>query len=455
MTESKKASVELFGTFTPIASGMTRRSAHITLSTGEANALRKRDDESNTTLKPVAINFNKPTVDCNLSDPLMGAKLRLQQSAEKNCLSLAGAIFRGEMTNCWERSLEDGVIDVILSINSENATQIRFDKLSELPACLARKSDATTNLGELHDYRQALLKNDCDEKKLKDAWIRNHTRWIIWKLASYERKFSHYLARKSLTYRNVLHQLLHRYNREITEGLRSPIRKILNRDITATKMMILVVCRTLPRPTPSDTSPKHAQSTRTLEVSDGWHSVKANVDPVLSEYVENGLIKPGTKLLISNALLVGEPDGIDPLDVGDGSNCDACGASLQLAANSTRLAKWNAKLGFVTTTDRKHSQNGFLLVKRISDIKDRGGQVPAIRLFVKRVYPLMFWETTESCNTDSTNNERQSRTLLTEQEEDNRRMEFETRRSRMAEKHTERLRNEVEKVMPKKSVLNV
>lgn len=41
-------------------------------------------------------------------------------------------------------------------------------------------------------------------------WIRNHYKWIIWKLASYERMFPNYL-KGSLTVENVIQQLKYRF----------------------------------------------------------------------------------------------------------------------------------------------------------------------------------------------------------------------------------------------------
>mmetsp|Transcript_2784 Transcript_2784/g.6079 ORF Transcript_2784/g.6079 Transcript_2784/m.6079 type:complete len:953 (+) Transcript_2784:1048-3906(+) len=436
MVHSENRNIE----FTPKECGLPKRSAHITCSAGEGNALRKRDEGTKNPLTPVTINFTNPESDWNDSEQNTINNPHCQQSLTNRCTNLEDAIIEGEMTSSREISFEDGVNEIVLSVNSENAYQIRFDTSSQTPNGFANDSGTVNCLGDINDYRQELVKSGCDETKLKDSWITNHTRWIVWKLASYERKFSHFLAGKKLTYQNVVRQLQYRYKQEITEGLRSPLRKILNRDIAASRMMVVMVCRTIHRPT-SATEPTQGNSLRTLEVSDGWYSVKANLDMVLSEYVDKGLIKPGTKLLVSNAKLIGEEDGIDPLDSGDGTSSDDCGASLTMYANSTRLAKWNTKLGFVTATNSDCTQGDFLVVKRVSDIISRGGRVPVIRLFVRRVYQLMYLETldTDQAGSDKTHS------FLTQQEEDKRNMEFEKRWSRRAEKLSEALNAEIEK----------
>ena len=427
--------------FTPKDCGLPKRSACVTISTDEVNAIRKRDDGSTNPLTPVSINFTNPGSELNDFERNTRNNSDCLQSSANRCTNLEDAINKGEMTSSRETSLKDGVNEIVLSVNSENAYQVRFDTSSQTPNCFSNDSSTMKFLGAIDDYRQDLMKFGCDENKLKDSWITNHTRWIVWKLASYERKFSKFLAGKNLTYQNVVCQLQYRYKQEITEGLRSPLRKILNRDIAASKMMIVTVCRTIHRPG-TTTEPAQGNFLKTLEVSDGWYSVKANLDEVLSEYVDKGLIKPGTKLLVSNARLIGEEEGVDPLDTGDGTSCDECGASLTMFANATRIAKWNAKLGFVAATNSDCAHGGFLVVKRISDITSRGGRVPVIRLFVRRVYQLMYLETVDTDQAGSN----KTHVFLTQQEEDKRKMEFERKYSQRADKLSEVLMAGIVKV---------
>eukprot|EP00536_Pseudo-nitzschia_multiseries_P003171 jgi/Psemu1/185293/e_gw1.47.153.1 len=329
-------------------------------------------------------------------------------------------------------------------INYGNSLQLRFDSVG-LPVSLVSDDEDVSSslLGSCSDIRKSLIDNGCDEKRIKDSWIRNHTRLAIWKLASYERSFSRFLAGKHLTYHKLVQNLVSRFQKEMINGIRPAIRKILNRDVAASKMMILAVCRILSS-SPSTSDERSNQSTM-VELSDGWYSVKGCLDAAMSDYVDTGLIAVGTKLLVSNARLVGAEDGVDPLDEGDGTRC--CNATLQLTTNATRLAKWDSKLGFVNTTDTKRNPNGRLLVKRISDVVVSGGNVPAIRLFVRRVYPLLYYEKCDHPRSaDSTIVSPAKRRILTEQEEDARRREFETRKLKAVEKLSERIQTEVEEV---------
>merc|ERR1712023_365211 len=92
-------------------------------------------------------------------------------------------------------------------------------------------------LGKLSDIRQAMLNSGCDSNRIQDSWIRNHTRWIVWKLASYERSFSRFLGGKYLSYSKLVRLLVSRFQQEIIDGVRPAIRKILNRDIPASRPM--------------------------------------------------------------------------------------------------------------------------------------------------------------------------------------------------------------------------
>ena len=59
------------------------------------------------------------------------------------------------------------------------------------------------------------------------------TRWIVWKLACYERGFPQACAGHWLTPGNVLNQLKYRYEREINQAHFPAVRRILERDRAA------------------------------------------------------------------------------------------------------------------------------------------------------------------------------------------------------------------------------
>lgn len=100
-------------------------------------------------------------------------------------------------------------------------------------------------------------------------------------------------------------QLKFRYEKEIDKIQRSAIRRIVEKDDTAAKRMVLFVSRILQN-----------GSVPYLELSDGWYGIRTScLDVVLSKAIRNGKIKVGTKLVIQGAELVGMEEGCTPLEV--------------------------------------------------------------------------------------------------------------------------------------------
>jgi breast cancer 2 susceptibility protein len=215
--------------------------------------------------------------------------------------------------------------------------------------------------------------------------MENHVRWIVWKFASIERRCAHIVGEGYLSYDRVVESLKSRYEREIVRGERSPLRRILNRDVSARTMIILCVAQVVQHT-------EGASPTWTVELTDGWYSVQASLDAPLTSFVQDGRIKVGRKLLVSNANLLGFDEGVDPLD----ANYDAMNREsspvLCLCANATRMARWDAKLGFVRPNQELLASDGLLRVQKVSDVIPSGGRVPLIDVLVVRRYPLMYRE---------------------------------------------------------------
>lgn len=103
----------------------------------------------------------------------------------------------------------------------------------------------------------------------------------------------------------MLAQLKYRYEREIDKVQRSAIRRIVEKDDSAAKRLVLFVSRIL----------QHG-FTHSLELSDGWYSIRTSgLDVVLSKAISNGKITVGTKLIIQGAEIEGMEDGCSPLEV--------------------------------------------------------------------------------------------------------------------------------------------
>ena len=178
-----------------------------------------------------------------------------------------------------------------------------------------------------------------------------------------------------------------------------------------------------------------------LELTDGWYAIQATVDDILSTFIKEGLLKIGTKLLVSNAQLQGAEDGIDPLDDNYLPFNQSCGVSLRICANSTRLAKWNAKLGFVKPNCFL-APRGLLLIKKVSDVIPNGGDIPLLRFTVLRRYPLLYLE---KCHETSTEG-RSKAPILSEAEEEIRRRDFERHVMGAIERLKETIEKDLEKV---------
>lgn len=100
-------------------------------------------------------------------------------------------------------------------------------------------------------------------------------------------------------------QLKYRYDREIDKVQRSAIRKIVEKDDTAAKRMVLFVSRIFKN-----------ISMCSLELCDGWYSIRtSSLDTVLTSAISNGKIAVGTKLMVQGAELIGIEEACTPLEV--------------------------------------------------------------------------------------------------------------------------------------------
>lgn len=275
----------------------------------------------------------------------------------------------------WDNCIEHGVKEVTMRVTSVNAIKLRFNKDDESPLFLLGQRDVPkcSHIGKSTEISEWLISQGCDETLISTKWIQNHSRFIIWKLASMERRFPGQLGGQYLTYSHVLSQLKGRYEKELRGAKRPAVRKILNKDCSAGMPIILCVSQILrfkskvPKKTDEKSSssaapPEAIEETR-LELTDGWYAVSTLLDGVLTKLVEKGKIQVGSKLMICNAQLLGSEDGVDPLDDSYFSDRRSCPIFLKITANNTRLALWDAKLGFVHP---KHTadQGGSILGKQ-------------------------------------------------------------------------------------------
>ena len=327
-------------------------------------------------------------------------------SGNQGCNEEDATFFTGHSKDSFE--------SVVSRVTSVNAASVRFDVSSKLPCHIVRHNEAFSNVvGALPDYRAALGDLGVDASMIEDKWILNHVRWIVWKLASLERQFRRQEHGSSLTFDAVVKRLKARYNREFLKGERSPLRKVLNRDVSSLTMMILCVARVV-------LSEQETRDSLAVELTDGWYSVRASTDIPLRDFVSRGTIKVGSKLLVSNSALVGCEDGVDPLDASFDAMNEDSSPTLCISANGSRLAKWDSKLGFVRPSMVLKEAGGLLQIGKISDVLESGGRIPLIELIVLRKYPLLYRGTNRNGSPSRAADSESRYRIYTEQENEER-----------------------------------
>jgi hypothetical protein len=215
------------------------------------------------------------------------------------------------------------------------------------------------------DVRAHLLSTGADAEVVSDAWVRNHYKWIVWKLALLE-LHSEVLGKAEpglhLNYDAVKNEMLTRYNKEHVEGKRSFVKGILQRDIPMGTPCVLKVSET------------RTASTCTLELTDGWYSMFADCDKEITRLVQSGAIYTGMKLRIFGAELTnGQP--VHPLESQHETR-------FILSYNQVHPVCYTTKLGAFPSR---------LPISRLSIIKEEGGKTPRTVVKVLRLFPPMVW----------------------------------------------------------------
>ncbi|KAI8837475.1 hypothetical protein BJ741DRAFT_603593 [Chytriomyces cf. hyalinus JEL632] len=231
------------------------------------------------------------------------------------------------------------------------------------------------------EARHELLEKGASEKCISIQWVSNHYRWIVWKLAGTVRCFPD--TYQSLWNPNyVMEQLLYRYEKEYALGKRSCLKLVIEGDGPAGGLVVLCVADILVGSgrmisKTSDTVVDENDVVH-LELSDGWYSLKALIDPVLHQAVARGNIYVGQKLLIFGAQVIGSVGSATPLEVGDS-------LKLKIFGNSTRREIWDAKLGY-------QRQQPFQV--SLSKIHAEGGPVSMVDVIISKKFELLFYEKT-------------------------------------------------------------
>ncbi|XP_074423972.1 breast cancer type 2 susceptibility protein isoform X2 [Larus michahellis] len=240
--------------------------------------------------------------------------------------------------------------------------------------------------GKKEFYRALCDTPGVDPKLITEAWVYNHYRWIVWKLAAMEVSFPHEFANRCLTPETVLLQLKYRYDLEVDRSKRSAIKKITERDDAAGKTLVLCISKIISlnavvSPSSSNKNVESKKAAAIIEVTDGWYGIRALLDPPLKAFLHRRRLTVGQKIIVHGAELVGSQNGCTPLEAPDS-------LMLKISANSTRCARWHAKLGF------HRDPRPFPLP--LSSLYSEGGAVGCIDVVIQRTYPIQWMEKTSA-----------------------------------------------------------
>ncbi|NXL45499.1 BRCA2 protein, partial [Podilymbus podiceps] len=240
--------------------------------------------------------------------------------------------------------------------------------------------------GKKEFYRALCDTPGVDPKLITEAWVYNHYRWIVWKLAAMEVSFPRKFANRCLTPETVLLQLKYRYDLEVDQSKRSAIKKITERDDAAGKTLVLCISKiislnTVVSPSSSNKNVESKKAAAIIEVTDGWYGIRALLDPPLKAFLHRRRLTVGQKIIVHGAELVGSQNGCTPLEAPDS-------LMLKISANSTRCARWHAKLGF------HRDPRPFPLP--LSSLYSEGGAVGCIDVVIQRTYPIQWMEKTSA-----------------------------------------------------------
>ncbi|KAK1661883.1 hypothetical protein QYE76_050042 [Lolium multiflorum] len=278
-----------------------------------------------------------------------------------------------------------------------------FSFLTEHPTDEVKRMDAKgAEKYKFHDtdtgaeeFQKMLLACGASLTYATKEWVNNHHKWIVWKLASLERCYPTKAAGKFLTVANVFDELKYRYDREVNNGHRSAIKKILEGNALPSLMMVLCISAVYSHPDVNNSKGEAGRRDENensidnksllaakvnvpaqIELTDGWYALEASLDVALSEQLQKRKLFIGQKLRIWGASLCG---WTGPVSFHEISGT----VKLMLHVNGSYRARWDDPLGFC-----KHV--GPPLAFKC--IKASGGRVPRTLIGVARIYPVLYKE---------------------------------------------------------------
>ncbi|XP_031738661.1 protein BREAST CANCER SUSCEPTIBILITY 2 homolog B isoform X3 [Cucumis sativus] len=264
----------------------------------------------------------------------------------------------------------DYLSDEVRRIKAENAEKYKVP------------DNSGTNCIGVEAFRHMLTDSGASPQHVSELWVTNHYKWIVWKLACYERQSLVKSNRNFLGVSNVLEELKYRYEREVNQGHRSAIKRILEGDAPPSMLLTLCIsairskCKSRAQVCSSMISESNYGEGAKVELTDGWYSIDALLDGPLSKQLLMGKLFVGQKLRIWGARLCGWIGPVSPLEMPETVN-------LMLHINGTFRAHWADRLGFCKNAGVPLS---------FKCIKSSGGPIPWTLVGVSRKYPVLYKE---------------------------------------------------------------
>jgi hypothetical protein len=231
--------LQSYNTNNRIAAGGRRKRRRLSFSSPRVVSQLKNPTPPRSLHRPSAA--YSPLAPINESGRLSFSHEQTRPSPVPKCakISLANVAGSDALQNLSrEAVLSYGVDSATLAIDPSNAVEYRFYKKVAGTAVGLDPLPASAGWSEA---RAAIIAQGCDKQYCSDAWVRNHYRWIVWKLASIDRRIPVQSGNRYLGWSQVVGQLLHRYRREFVSAERSCLKKILEKDESPSRFMVLCV----------------------------------------------------------------------------------------------------------------------------------------------------------------------------------------------------------------------
>ncbi|WWC95810.1 hypothetical protein V866_002676 [Kwoniella sp. B9012] len=215
-----------------------------------------------------------------------------------------------------------------------------------------------------HAEALSLLQADgCEFAKAK--WVENHWAQILWKLAG-QIQARPEIFQEKWRWSEVINQLKYRYEREFGAAERSIIKRVQEHDSSPSLPMILVISGI-------HQAQVEGKAKYSLDLTDGWYCIKAQIDACLQRAVTKGRVAVGRKIAISGAKLESGNDGQDVIEAFNSSH-------LIITGNSSSLARWHVKLG----------KQPRPFIASLSSLSVDGGVITLIDVVLEKIFPIAF-----------------------------------------------------------------